>query len=53
MPAMLAMGMTRVLARPALRARLALVAGVVVVVFGVVSLARGLVPGMEHLHHWQ
>jgi hypothetical protein len=53
MPAMLVMGMTRVLARPALRARLALVAGVLVVVFGVVTLLRGVVPGMGHLHHLQ
>ena len=53
MPAMLALGATRVLARPALRARLSLVAGVLVVGFGVVTLLRGVLPGAAHLHHLQ
>lgn len=53
MPAMLALGVTRVLARPALRARLSLIAGVLVVGFGVVTLLRGVLPGAAHLHHVQ
>jgi hypothetical protein len=41
-PAMLALGVTRVLARPAVRARLSTAAGVLVVVFGALTLARGV-----------
>ena len=48
-PAMLALGLTRVLARPAVRARLSTVAGVLVIVFGAVTLARGF-GGASHVH---
>ena len=41
-PAMLALGVTRVLAAPRVRARLSLLAGVCVVLFGVVTILRGL-----------
>ena len=40
-PAMLSLGVARKLAHPAIRARLSLVAGVLVVIFGVVTLLRG------------
>jgi sulfite exporter TauE/SafE len=50
MPAMLALGLARVLARPALRARLSLMSGVVVIVFGVVTLLRGF-DVLPHRHH--
>lgn len=41
-PAMLALGVTRVLAAPRVRARLSLLAGVFVVLFGFVTILRGL-----------
>jgi sulfite exporter TauE/SafE len=44
-PAMLALGASGALVRPALRARLGLVAGLLVVGFGLLTLARGLLPG--------
>jgi hypothetical protein len=47
---MLALGMTRVLARPWLRARLALASGLLVVGFGVLTVARGLTAGVPHVH---
>jgi sulfite exporter TauE/SafE len=50
MPAMLALGTARVLAGPRLRAQLARTAGILVVVFGLVTLARGLWPEAGHLH---
>ncbi len=48
-PAMLALGVTRVLARPALRVALSRVAGVLVLGFGVLTLLRGLTA--LHAHH--
>ena len=41
-PAMLVLGVARVLARPAVRARLSLVSGVLIIAFGVITLLRGL-----------
>ncbi len=41
-PAMLGLGLTRVLARPSLRARLSLASGVLVIAFGAVTVLRGL-----------
>jgi len=41
-PAMLALGVTRVLARPLVRARLTAVAGIMVVLFGGMTVLRGL-----------
>lgn len=41
-PAMLALGVARVLARPAVRARLSLASGLLVIIFGLVTLLRGL-----------
>jgi sulfite exporter TauE/SafE len=51
-PAMLALGMTGLLARPTLRARLSLASGVVVIVLGVITLLRGLdlLPHAGHVH---
>ncbi len=49
-PAMLTLGMTRVLARPRIRARLSLAAGIVVVAFGVVTVLRGVLPDAGHVH---
>lgn len=49
-PAMLALGLTRVLARPGVRAGLSTVAGVLVIVFGAVTLARGLGGAATHVH---
>jgi hypothetical protein len=51
LPAMLAVGTTRVLARPALRARLSLASGILVVGFGVVTLLRGVLGGAGHVAH--
>lgn len=51
-PAMLVLGLARTLARPAVRARLSLASGVLVIVFGAITLWRGLDPrGFEHGHH--
>ncbi|MEW6268709.1 MAG: sulfite exporter TauE/SafE family protein [Thermodesulfobacteriota bacterium] len=50
LPAMLVLGATRVLARPALRARLSLASGALVLAFGVVTLLRGLLAGATHVH---
>jgi uncharacterized protein len=57
-PAMLTLGVSRVLTRPAVRARLSMLAGVLVIGFGVVTLLRGfdLIPhgahyGSGHRHH--
>lgn len=47
-PAMLTLGMTRVLAGPRVRLQLSRVAGVLVVAFGVVTLLRGALPGAGH-----
>jgi sulfite exporter TauE/SafE len=51
-PAMLTLGMTRVLAAPHIRLRLSRVAGVLVVAFGALTLLRGALPdaGHELLH---
>ncbi len=53
-PAMLALGLARALARPAVRARLSLASGVLVIGFGVITLWRGIDPGGalgHHIHH--
>lgn len=50
-PAMLTLGIARVLARPDVRARLALLAGVLVVGFGVVTILRGFGMVMHQHHH--
>jgi sulfite exporter TauE/SafE len=57
-PAMLSLGVSRVLARPAVRARLSTLAGVLVIAFGVLTVLRGLdlLPhgghhDGTHLHH--
>lgn len=52
-PAMLALGVTRALAAPRVRARLSLLAGVFVVIFGVVTILRGLdlLPHGAHHEH--
>ena len=50
-PAMLGLGLARALARPAVRARVGLASGVLVVVFGLVTLLRGVVPDGGHVHH--
>jgi len=52
LPAMLTLGLTRLLARPALRSRLSLAAGVLVVAFGVLTVLRGVLPpdAQVHLH---
>ena len=57
-PAMLTLGVSRVLARPAVRARLSMLAGILVIGFGVVTVLRGLdlLPhgthhADGHLHH--
>jgi len=50
-PAMLALGVTRVLARPAVRARLSTAAGVLVIGFGALTVARGIgLPAAGHVH---
>jgi hypothetical protein len=51
-PAMLALGVTRILAAPRVRARLSLLAGVLVIAFGAVTILRGfdLVPHGAHHH---
>jgi uncharacterized protein len=49
-PAMLALGATGVLARPAIRARLSTASGVVVIGFGVLTLLRGLDLFPHHFH---
>jgi uncharacterized protein len=49
-PAMLALGLTRALARPAVRARLSAVSGAVVIGFGVLTLLRGLELLPHHFH---
>lgn len=53
MPAMLGLGVTRALAAPRVRARLSVLAGAVVVLFGVVTVLRGfdLLPHGSHDHH--
>lgn len=48
-PAMLTLGIARVLARPAVRAPMTVASGVLVLAFGVVTLLRGL--AVLHLHH--
>jgi sulfite exporter TauE/SafE len=52
-PAMLTLGVTRVLAAPRVRARLSLLAGVMVVLFGLVTVLRGfdLLPHGTHHDH--
>jgi sulfite exporter TauE/SafE len=50
-PAMLTLGIARVLARPDVRARLSLLAGLLVVGFGVVTMLRGFGVAMPHHHH--
>jgi hypothetical protein len=50
-PAMLTLGIARVLARPDVRARLSLLAGVLVVAFGVVTMLRGFGMVMHQHHH--
>ena len=52
-PAMLSLGWARRLARPAVRARLSLAAGVLVVIFGLVTLLRGLELFSHHATHLQ
>lgn len=47
-PAMLTLGMTRVLAGPRVRLQLSRVSGVLVIVFGIVTLLRGVLPGAGH-----
>lgn len=47
-PAMLSLGLSRRLAAPAVRARLSFTAGVLVVVFGAITLARGVVGSGGH-----
>jgi sulfite exporter TauE/SafE len=49
LPAMLATGTARGLTSPATRARLARLAGALVVAFGIMTLLRGF--GTGHLHH--
>jgi sulfite exporter TauE/SafE len=51
-PAMLALGLTGLLARPGVRARLSLASGLLVVALGVVTLLRGLdvLPHFGHVH---
>jgi len=52
-PAMLALGLARVLARPLVRERLALLSGVLVILFGVLTMLRGfdLAPHWGHDPH--
>ena len=50
-PAMLTLGIARVLARPDVRARLSLLAGLLVVAFGVVTMLRGFGMVMHQHHH--
>ena len=51
-PAMLSLGVAGVLARPAVRARLSTAAGILIIVFGVVTLLRGcdVLPHAGHVH---
>jgi sulfite exporter TauE/SafE len=51
-PAMLSLGIARTLARPSVRAKLSLASGVLIIVFGVVTLLRGfdVLPHGEHVH---
>ena len=51
-PAMLALGVTRVLTRPVVRRHLATAAGVLVIAFGALTMARGmgLLSGTSHVH---
>ena len=50
-PAMLALGVTRVLARPAVRRYLSTAAGVLVIAFGALTVARGFgLPAAGHVH---
>jgi sulfite exporter TauE/SafE len=49
-PAMLTLGLSRRLAAPGVRARLSFVAGALVVVFGAITLARGVVGPDLHPH---
>lgn len=51
-PAMLALGLSGVLGRPAVRARLSRAAGLLVIAFGTITLLRGLdlLPHAGHLH---
>lgn len=53
-PAMLAVGLARVLARPTVRRRLSLASGVLIIAFGAITVLRGLdlLPhGAEHAQH--
>ncbi len=51
-PAMLALGVARILARPAVRAQLSRASALIVIAFGVITLLRGLggLPHGGHLH---
>lgn len=49
-PAMLSLGLTRVLARPLVRARLSLASGCLVIAFGVVTVLRGFDVFSMHVH---
>ena len=51
-PAMLSLGVAGVLARPTVRARLSIAAGVLVIAFGVLTMLRGfdVLPHAGHLH---
>jgi sulfite exporter TauE/SafE len=48
-PALLGVGMLRALASPALRRRVSLASGVLVIAFGVATIARGVSP--RHVGH--
>lgn len=50
-PAMFSLGVARVLARPAVRARLSLASGVLVIAFGIVTLLRGFDVFSHSGHH--
>lgn len=47
-PAMLTLGMTRALAGPRVRQHLSRVSGVLVILFGIVTVLRGVLPGAGH-----
>jgi sulfite exporter TauE/SafE len=51
-PAMLSLGLARTLARPSVRARLSLASGVLIIVFGLLTLLRGfdVLPHGGHAH---
>jgi sulfite exporter TauE/SafE len=51
-PAMLSLGLARTLARPSIRARLSLASGVLIIVFGLLTLLRGfdVLPHGGHAH---